>query len=155
MDEFEKAFNYTLRFLSYRSRSEKEIIEYFTRKKIPALIQQRILTKLKELDFVNDEKFALWWITQRKTYKPISSVFIKFELKKKGIHEETIEKAFKKLETEIGSESDSIKQLLQKVNKKYEKLPPLEKKNKIIQFFMRRGFSYDTIKNALPSGGVD
>ena len=111
MDDFEKFYNSSLKFLSYRPRSEKEV-----RNKLKTLIKrhsgeqsefridsgvanapendraetviEKIISKLKKQNFINDEEFAKGWIENRIRFKPRSLRLIKLELKQKGISEE-------------------------------------------------------------------
>ena len=100
MDDFEKSYNRALRFLSFRPRSEKEIKDYLKLKtknlelKTQNEIVNSIIKRLKEHKFLDDEEFARWWIEQRTKIKPRAWKVIQYELKQKGIEEETIQSQF-------------------------------------------------------------
>src|SRR5438067_1557035 len=98
MDEFDTYLSKTLRFLGYRSRSEKEIRDYLVKKTVSTVVIERIIARLYEYKYLNDEEFARMWINNRTSYKPRSTFFIKMELKKKGIPSEIIEKILHNLE---------------------------------------------------------
>ena len=140
MDEvFDRYYNLTLRFLSFRPRSEKEVKDYLEKKfrKSPnENLVSLILKKLKEKNFLNDLEFAKWWIENRK--KGIR--LIKLELFGKGISKETIEEACSMFDI-VGKENRLLEKLIdKKKNLTYEKL---------IAYLLRRGFDYDTIRGAL------
>ena len=94
MDNFTKLLNKTYRFLSYRQRSIKEVDDYLAKKKASSLDSKRIINKLKEQKFLDDELFAKLWIESRNKFKPRATRIIKFELKQKGIDKELIEGLF-------------------------------------------------------------
>ena len=65
-----------MRFLSYRPRSEKEVKEKLKIKyqksniKDLTLIIDKVIQKLKEKKFINDNEFAKGWIENRLRFKP-------------------------------------------------------------------------------------
>ncbi len=135
-----------LRFVSFRPRSEKEIRAYLIKKLsrfsvIPAEagiqfpILDRVITRLRELDYVNDEKFAAWWVDQRQSHKPKGSRLLSQELKAKGITAEI------KQSDEFGL----ARQALAKKVARWQSLPKLEQKKKIYGFLGRRGFDGEVI----------
>lgn len=142
MDDFEKFYNRTLRFLSYRPRSEKEITDFLKRKKVQALVVVKILNKLKELNLVNDKEFAKWWIEQRTGFKPCGWRLIKMELKQKGISDELITN----YQLPIANEKELAKKAIEKIIVKYRQLPREKAYQKLAQFLARRGFDWEVIK---------
>ena len=68
--EFQKTYDKLLRFAMVRPRSEREITDYFRRKKVHDSLHKKLLEKLKHLDLIDDAKFAKWWIDQRANFKP-------------------------------------------------------------------------------------
>lgn len=142
MNPFEKFYNKALRFLSYRPRSEKEIRDNLIKKKTPAEIVEKIITRLKEQNFIDDEEFTKWWIEQRNTFKPRALKFIKIELKQKGISGEIIEKI-------IQDDLESAKKLVQKKINKYKNLPKQEVYQKLGRILASKGFNWETIKRVI------
>lgn len=149
MDEFEKFYNKALKFLSYRPRSEKEIRDKLIGKKAPLEIIEKIIVKLKEHNFINDEEFAKWWIEQRTNFKKISLRFIRMELRQRGINDEIIESKFSDLKHEIVSDLDRAKQLVKVKIEKLKGLSRQEVYKKLGGFLARRGFDWDTIKQSI------
>lgn len=143
-DLYVKLLQSSIRFVSFRPRSEKEIRSFLLKKLQKHKIEdngllERIITRLRELDYINDEKFAAWWIDQRKSHKPKGKRLISQELKAKGV---TIEI----------SPSDEVELARRAVAKKlllWQKLPKLEQKKKIYGFLGRRGFTGDTIHRVI------
>ena len=139
---FDRYYNLALRFLSYRPRSEKEVYDYLKGKvhkskgKLSEKIIAQIMSRLAELDFVDDSTFVRWWIENRKK----GGRLIKLELLQKGISKETIEEALLKFDI-AKKENDLIKKFIEK-----KKSLPYEK---LVAYLLRRGFDYETIKKAL------
>ena len=161
MDEsgkfYEKFYNRTLRFLSYRPRSEKEIKDFLKRKKVNELLASKILKKLRELNFVNDEEFTKWWIEQRTGSRPRGLRLIKLELKQKGISEEMTTAIIHDSRFIIQKEEEFARKALEKKLKTWRRLSKEEFREKAVAFLLRRGFAFDTIKQAVDPDliGVD
>lgn len=148
MEEFEKFYNRILRFLSYRPRSQKEITDFLKKKKASEEISKKIFKKLKELNFINDEEFAKWWIEQRAEFNPRGARLLKIELKQKGINQDLIVKLLNGYMVK-DTELELAKKLIEKRLERYQTLSLEEKKQKLAAFLARRGFDWGTIKKAV------
>lgn len=143
--KFSALLDKTLRLISARPRSEKEILDYLQRKKIDQNLVTEIIQKLKSLRMLDDSAFAEWWIEQRATFRPKGKIALKVELKQKGIGKEIIDEL-------IGNRVDEFalaKQAAQKKIKLYRKLSPQEFRQKMTSFLAQRGFTWETIKKVL------
>lgn len=152
-NELGKLMDQTLRFLSYRPRSEKEVVDYLTKKisqkenikylqaKESPLITQ-VIIKLKRYKYLNDLEFAKWLVGSRLRSKPVGLSLIKVELKRKGISQEIIESTLSKYPSQIKLAQRAVEKKL----KRWQKLPPLEFKKKIYAYLISRGFNYETIE---------
>src|SRR3989304_7877194 len=89
------AFNYSLKYLSYRARSVKEVYEYLVRKNFVEDTINSVLKKLIDLKFLNDEEFAKSWIESRQKYKGRSKFILKNELRLKGLSDDVIKPLLK------------------------------------------------------------
>lgn len=144
-NEFQKLLNKTLRLISHRPRSEKEIADYLKRKKSLPNISVRVIERLKELGQLDDYAFASWWIEQRSTFRPRGKFGLTMELRQKGIDKEIAEKVI----NEKVDEPSLAKKLAQKKFKFYKNLPREERYQKISAFLARRGFSWEIIKKVV------
>ncbi|MBI1982163.1 MAG: regulatory protein RecX [Candidatus Levybacteria bacterium] len=160
MDEFEKFYNSALRFLSYRPRSEQEIRDKLRKFKIKktattetqnkdetqklSAIIDRVIVKLKEQKFINDEEFTRWWIEQRTNVQPRSIRLIKIELRRKGISEEIIDNLPLTID-----DLKNAKKLIEKKLPRYKGLSKQEIYQKLGSFLARRGFDWETIKHGV------
>ncbi len=154
-ENLSKLQDIAMQYLNYRPRSEKEIKDHLAKKlaqkenikfsqaQQSPLIQTAI-TKLKKYKFINDLEFAKWFVTSRQKNHTKSSRIISIELKLKGIDEKIIQKVL----TAIVNEKDLAIRALQKKVKRWANLPEVERKKKIYQFLLFKGFSYDIAKEA-------
>ena len=153
-DEFAKFYNKALRFLSYRSRSEKEVVDNLKKKSFgrgsgpsEATIEL-IIKKLKDYKFLDDLEFAKMWVAERSLLKLKPLRVIKFELKQKGITEEIIEQVLSDSKEEE-KDLEKAKKIIDKKISKYKGLEKQKIREKLGRFLASRGFDYDTIKKAI------
>lgn len=138
-----KCLDKAYRFLSFRQRSEHEMWHKLAEKFDEAVVEQAIET-LKKYDYINDRKFATFWIENRKMGRGKKA--LSFELKNKGIEKELIESSTNNINREEEIESALV---LVSNKKKYRGLSGDEAYRKIGGFLSRRGYSYDVIKEVI------
>jgi regulatory protein len=144
--EFQMTLDKLLRFATTRPRSESEVRGWLKRKRVHKSLQEDLFDKLKHLELINDENFARWWVEQRLQFKPKSKRILIDELKIKGIKKEIIEDVLESTEVD---EVKIAKDLLEKKKYKWEKLSSLEAKRKMTEYLVRKGFSWEVIKQAI------
>lgn len=135
-----------LRFLSFRRRTEKEIKDKLRQKGFDDKIIRSTIQKLKSYDLVNDHEFAVAWIKERLAHKPRGKRLLRQELWKKGIQKEIIDRAVGEL---CRNEDESALEVLRKAGRRYRKLEPKVARRRMLGLLLRRGFSYETSKDAL------
>ena len=133
--KFGKLFNFALNFLSFRPRSEWEIRMRLKRKfgKDSGAVQNDVVNKLKQINQIDDEVFAKWFVEQRNTFRPKGKRAIAMELRRFGVKI--------KVENDI-SETELAKRALKKYHG--EKV-----REKIARFLASRGFNWDTIESVV------
>lgn|SRR6185312_1510796 len=146
---FEKYLLGTYRFLNFRLRSEKEIRDYLQKKKVSADIIEKIIVRLQEQKFLNDETFARMWIESRSRSKPRSQFLLKRELQQKGISREIIEKIMTNDQLPMTNDYDLAKDVVQRKIKKYRGMERQEIYRKLGGLLARRGFNWDVTKKAI------
>ncbi|OGG14401.1 hypothetical protein A2875_01215 [Candidatus Gottesmanbacteria bacterium RIFCSPHIGHO2_01_FULL_46_14] len=127
--QYQKLLDGSFRFISFRPRSEKEIREYLHKKSTS--LSEKITERLRELGYVDDVKFAQWWIGARQGRKPKGKKLIMYELLSKGVARDIIEQV---LSSEIENQEDLAKKALQ------SKAKTIQDKKKLMDFLLRRGF---------------
>lgn len=156
MDEqyYAKLLDYSLRLLSIRPRSIKELesrlSRYCNKKKFPETQLKKIISYLKKQDYLNDEKFCLWWIENRRSYRPKGDKAIIIELKAKGVSKDIIQKAFVLSEGQV-DEFELAKRSISRKMDLYKSMPFFKKRAKIAAFLQRRGFSWAVISRIIDS----
>lgn len=138
-----------LRYLQYRSRSIKEVIDHLKKKNTPDEQITIIIKKLEEQRFLNDEEFAKMWIRNRTTLRPTGKHLLKLELMQKGIEKNIIDKVLEEASEESGSDLEMARILTQKKKEKFKNMTKDERYRKLGGFLQRRGFSYDVIKRSI------
>ena len=146
---FEKYLTLSYRYLSIRNRSETEIREYLGKKNAAQEIIDKIVTRLKEKKFLNDEEFARSFVLNRARLKPKGKKLLTLELRQKGIAEDLIKKVLDEVRGEIPDELSQAKSLIVKKMQKMVGMPKQEIYQKVGGFLARRGYSWDVVKKAI------
>lgn len=141
--EFQKTLDKLLRFATLRPRSEKEVTDYFRRKKVHESMWEELLSKLKHFELLDDLKFAQWWVDQRQNFKPKPTRILKIELTQKGIVKEIIENVLG--ETKVDEEK-MAKDLLARKTYKWKNLEPRIARQKMSQYLAGKGFGWNVIE---------
>lgn len=139
------AFNYGLKYLSYRNRSTKEVYDYLKRKHFAQDSINFALKKLTDLKFINDEEFGKSWIESRQKYKGKSKLVLRQELKQKGLRDEQISPLLNDAEDDL----ETAKIAYRKKERILGNLPKEEFNKKMTAFLARRGYSFAIIKTLL------
>ncbi len=149
---FDRYYNLSLRYLSYRPRSEKEILDYLREKQkrkkdLTDEIIFKIIGKLQEYKFIDDSAFVKFWVEQRTKYKNKPVRVIEYELKQKGISRDLINESLSEDKKDL--DLKSAKKLADKKMDFYRGLDPVKRREKVMNYLLRKGFSYDTVKKAI------
>ncbi len=107
---------------------------------------EKILARLSELNYLNDEQFAKDFISERLKFKPKGQILLNRELRTKGISVNVLDKVF----TEVGIDEFGfgMKALLKR-NKRWESFTVYERRSKAFRFLLSRGFKIDIIYKIL------
>lgn len=135
----QKLYNYAM----LRPRSEKEINDWFYRKKIPDSIRPKLIGKLQNQDLYGDERFARWWVGQRLSFRSKSKLELEKELRSKGISSDQIKVVFSEFEID---EVKSGVDLLTKNAYKWSRLSESEGRKKKSEYLARKGFKWHDIR---------
>ena len=156
--QFGKLYARTLEYAMLRPRSVKEIRDYLWKKTLttkyksrktgeikdkPGIskeITERVLERVQQKGYVNDEQFTRWWVENRNQTKGSSLRKLRSELQSKGVASAAVDAA---LLASTRSDEDELKKIIAKKAKRYDD------EQKLMQYLARQGFSYDDIKRAL------
>ena len=149
-----KAIELALWYLSKRPRTQKELEERLARKEYSSEDISYAIGRLKELDFIDDAKFAESYIRNSKLGKPKGKYRIRLELIKKGVDKELIDQKL-----EEGFSENEQEELISQAAKSYMKklehqsrpkagctnLPKEKVYRRLMGYLLRRGFDYDKV----------
>lgn len=155
--QFGKLYGQALAYTMLRPHSAKEIRDYLWRKTrttkyksktgelkertgVSQEIADRVFNRLIEKRYIDDEKFARFWIENRGSTKGASRRKLTSELRAKGIDQAIIEKCFT---DSLRNDQDELEKVIAKKRRQYPD------DQKFMQYLARQGFSYDDIKSAL------
>ena len=153
--QYGKLYTRSLEYAFTRPRSQREMRDYlyrktrdsrtkegYVKKGVSVELTVRVFDRLSEKGYVDDEKFARFWVENRNMRKGSSMRRLKSELSAKGVRADIIE-------TVIGAtdrtDIEEIQKIIVKKAKRYDD------EQKLIAYLARQGFRYDDIKEALAS----
>ncbi len=137
--EFQKTLDHLLKFAMLRPRSEKEINDWFRRKKVHESMQKDLFDRLKHFELIDDAKFARWWVDQRIEFRKKGKRALAFELRNKGIDSETVANVL--ADTVVDEKAMAI-ELLTKKGSNWDE-------QKCLRYLAGRGFDWETAKSAV------
>lgn len=147
-DEIKKAKDAAYRFLSYRQRSKKEIVDKLKEKKFSDKIIEEVIEGLEGYNYINDTDFAFNWAEGRVRSRHIGPMILRSELLKKGISKDIVDKTIKEIYNKHNERSLAIDALNAKA-KILKDIPEEKKKRRLYGFLAQRGFSYEIINEIL------
>lgn len=155
---FGKLYARALEYTMLRPHSAKEIRDYLWKKthdtkfrskrtgewKTRAGVSQEIANKvygrLVQKGYIDDEKFARYWVENRNQRKGTSFRKLEAELRAKGVATEIINQ---NIQNSTRDEKSELQKIIAKKASKYDDT------QKLIVYLARQGFSYDDIQSAL------
>ncbi len=155
---FGKLYARTLEYCLLRPHSAREVRDYLYRKTrttkykqrrtgeikeregVSQSVADRVYDRLVEKGYIDDEKFAQYWVEHRNQIKGASRRKLQAELQVKGIDTAVIATVL----SESGrNDQDELAKVIAKKRSKYPD------QQKLMQYLARQGFRYDDIKSAL------
>ena len=151
--QFGKLYARTLEYSLMRPHSQREVRDYLYRKTrdtrtklgdirkgVSKELTERVFDRLVLKGYVNDEKFAAFWVENRNLRKGSSMRKLSAELSAKGVDRMIIEKLLSDSERDDATE---LQKIIAKKRSRYDD------EQKLMAYLARQGFSYDDIKEAL------
>lgn len=143
-DAYQKALARALDYLTRRPRSHYEIKQYLLKKELSPIHLQAVLTRLTELNLLDDLVFAHYWIENREAFRPRGEYALRYELRQKGVSETIIDTALSEVEI------DEVESAYRVAQKKQRRWSGIENKwtlqQKVGSYLSRRGFGWDVIR---------
>lgn len=151
--QYGKLYTRTLEYALVRPRSRREIRDYLyrktrdTRTKTGAVkkgvspeLTERVFERLIEKGYIDDKKFAEFWVENRNVKKGSSLRKLAAELRAKGVERTIIDEALSQTDRR---DQDELRKIVAKKRSKYDD------ERKLIAYLARLGFTYDDIKTVL------
>ncbi len=158
--QYGKLYGRALEYCLVRPRSVREMRDYLWKKTRPSKhraqktgtiverqgvskeVADRVLARLIEKKYLDDEKFARFWLDNRFMKKGASLRRLRLELAQKGVEKEIVERV---IAENIRSDEEELQKIIAKKRYRYPD------QQKFMQYLARQGFSFDDIKAALGS----
>ena len=150
-ENVETAKQKVMRFLSIRPRSKKEIRDYLFRKEYAGDIADTILAKLESLKMVDDAAFARMVCRDSLLKKPMGEKMLRQVLFKKGVPKPIVDSAMLEFFTPSSELAMAVKAASRqqvRAKRSSKSVDEVHAKKKLLDYLVRRGFSFDTALNA-------
>jgi len=139
----EGAYDRALSYLSYRPRSRAEIVTYLERRDVPEGQIGEIVERLERAGLLDDDAFARYWVENREQFRPRGLHALRYELRRKGISDEVIERALASIDV-----SASAYRAAEGKARQLRHLDPVTFRRKLLDYLARRGFEYEVAQDA-------
>jgi regulatory protein len=148
---FREAKAKAVRYLSLKLRTEKEVREKLLGEGYDPDCTEKVIDELKAIGYINNTLYAQKFIFDRSKLKPLSKRMMRLELLSRGIDEETADEVLAGWKVEDSVVAQSL------LKRKFGKYDMSNEKTlrKAYMFLVHRGFSRETIKEALKSFDPD
>ena len=143
-DYFHRCLDAAMRYLNYRPRSEHEIRQQLKRRSFEDEIIEKVVTKLKEQQLIDDTAFAQFWKDSRETFSPRSQWLTRSELRRKGITSEIIDQVVDSVDNSNSAYRAALNKARRLPLSDYQ-----EFRHRLGEYLRRRGFSYDVIEHTV------
>lgn len=163
--EFGKLYQRTLEWTMSRPHSVREAQDYLKRRQlkrrqlnrqrerdqvkllpeIDSEVAELVIKRLVEKKYLDDQKFAEYYVENRYQRKGISQKRLRMEMRNKGVDSGIIEAALEKIPRD---EDEEIAKVIAKKRRKYDDF-------KLVNYLVRQGFSFQKAKEAVDNWHED
>ena len=147
------AYDAAVRYLGNRPRSVSEIRRHLRTQRYSDVAIDRAVDQLRAQRYIDDEAFARYWLEQREKFRQKGSRALMSELLGKGVPRETIDLVLG--ERDPDADVKQAREALRRPITRWQTLEEGERKRKIHQYLVARGFTYDTIEAVLEQPEAD
>ncbi len=143
-DESDKAFKKAAEILQRRPKTENELRKKLSAKGIAAEQIDEAVCRVKALNWVDDKKFSEMWIENQSVFRPRSKRMLAYELRRKGISEETISESLRDMKDDQAAFACA-----ERYARRLRDIDPAVIRLKLRGYLVRRGFDYDAVRQAV------
>lgn len=146
-DDAAKAYDKAVRYLSYRPRSIAEVRRTLEEAEFAPEAIEATLARLTGQGYLDDAAFAAYWVDNRQRFRPKGEQALRQELRRAGVDKETIDESLDGLDS-----SEAAYAAAQPRANRLSALAagdPAAFKRKLGEFLLRRGFTYDVVRDVV------
>ncbi len=147
-DEVIRAKDQALRYLEIRPHSERELYRKLRRKRynLPAI--EAALDALRQVDLINDTRFARQFVESEMRLRPVGRGLLKQKLRERGIPDTIIEPILEET-FRHHSEQEIAQRLTEKWLKRQSQINTRKRKAALVRFLQSKGFNWEVIQEIL------
>lgn len=147
-DNYRRAINLALNYLSYKKRTEQEVRQYLNKAEVSENHIHQTIDYCIKNQYINHEDYCLSYMNTLLNTTDKGPNHFEAELKSLGVEHDLIEKYKAKFIDAIDAER--IAKIAQKVQKKYgHKLSQRMLEQKLMQTFYQKGYNFDIVSDYL------
>lgn len=150
--QFKPAYEAALNLLTARDMTAHDLMSALRRRGYLQAVAESVCQRLIENRLIDDSRYAQRYVELRQD-TAVGRYAMKRKLRAKGIDENIAEEALEVLDDE--SQLATAKELARKLVRRYANEEPYARKSKISQAVARRGYSWDIVREAVESLGLD
>jgi regulatory protein len=146
-DQVEVAYEFALKFLSYRPRSIDEVRRRLTEKQFDEPTVDETIARLSRAGLLDDTAFARFWLENRDAFKPRSKRALRYELRQKGVANSVIDATlagYEENDAAYRAALNRVQKLARRPDQDFDVI-----RRKLLAFLNRRGFSYSVARDAV------
>ncbi len=136
-----------LDYLSVKARTVREVELKLDGLNFGEYEVYQTIERLKELNYLNDQKYALDFVDSRLRTKPVSRKKLKEQLYSHFLSKDVIAEAVDAVDD--AAELGNAFAVAEKLQAQFSKLPFEEAKRRVVKRLAARGFAYESIKPCL------
>jgi regulatory protein len=151
-EEYQQVRLAVLRYLSYRPRTEFEVLQYIAGKEFREADGRKVISEMREFGYLNDRLYAQAWVEERRKRKGFGACRLRRELQQKGIPSSWIEESL----THADEEAERL-QAMEVAERRYVRICRAgphswwKVERKLGEYLLRQGFSLDIVYAVLPA----
>jgi regulatory protein len=153
-DDAARSRDIALNYISFRPRSSREVLDHLRKKGLPRPAAEKVVARFIELRLIDDLEFARMFVRDRMRRKRTGTTLLRQQLLARGITGEAIDRVFAETidDTALANAAASlIQKRVERSTAAYRRLEPAVRRQRLIDYLLRRGFSYDIAQRAVRS----
>jgi regulatory protein len=139
---YRKIFDRAAKLLGIRPRSVGQLRERLLEKTDSIETVERVINRLLELGYLNDEEFAYNYALSKLNNRAVGKSRLKHALREKKVPPETIDSALSRI-FEEQNEDELCDRAIAKHLRTHGRPADARQSKKLLTYLIRRGFSYD------------